>query len=224
MRILFASTVLAAACLSPAVNIVIDDFTSATSTGLSQVGSGGVTNRTLGSMLGGSRGLGVFASSTYGLTSSINIVPGAGLMNNDTGNSAQFYFAYFTVGTIPQGWTYSPATDADMTGTTGFEIDALSSDKSFTVLVQVFSEGTQAIYTKAFGPVASPTTLSIGQADLSIDGGVDMSKVDLMWVGFLTEKDGDIAISQIRAVPEPASVSLLGLGALALLRKRRASK
>ncbi|HRK21645.1 MAG TPA: PEP-CTERM sorting domain-containing protein [Fimbriimonadaceae bacterium] len=213
---------LGAALVTPAMSVsfVVDDFTSGVPHSASVVGNGTATSRTTGSMFGGSRLiLAADFDSAYGLRSSIDALPGIAAISNDVGNSGQFWLAYLSTGALVNGFTYSPATDTDLSGISKFEFDVLSSDKGFTLNVWLIGDGVSQ-WSKAFGPIGAPATIDVSVSD-AVSSGADMSKIDAFYFEFLTERDGDLALTEIRAVPEPASLAALSLGAVALLRRRR---
>lgn len=213
--------ILGSALVTPALSIpfVIDDFSTGVPHSASVIGNGTATSRTTGSMFGGSRLVltGEF-DSAYGLRSSIDALPGLAALSNDVGNSAQFWLAYLSTGALVNGFTFSTATDENLSDISVFELDVLSSDKGFTLNVYFIGDGLTQ-WSKAIGPVGSPTTVEVGAADV-VASGADLTKVDALYFEVLTERDGDLAISEIRAVPEPASLATLALGAAALLRRR----
>lgn len=219
---LSAVIVSGAALASSALSLpfVVDDFSSGVPHSASVVGNGSATSRSTGSMFGGSRLVLVDEQdSAYGLRSSIDALPGVLALSNDVGNSGLFWLAYLSTGALANGYTYSPGTDADLSGVSLFELDVLSSDKGFTLNVFMVGDGVSQ-WSKNFGPINAPTTITIGVADAVFDT-ADMSKIDAFHFEFLTERDGDLAISEVRAVPEPATLAALSLGAAALLRRRR---
>lgn len=173
-------------------------------------------------MFGGSRGLIVsVSSSNFGLTSSLEIVPGVGAVSDDTGNLANFYLGYLGTGADGGGGLfYSSGTNVNMSGISGFEFDMKSSDKAFDLTVFLISDAGTQTWSKSFGPIGSPTTIVVTNTD-NLAGVTDMGAIDFFAFGFAPERDGDLVIGEIRAVPEPGTVAVLGLGALALLRKRR---
>lgn len=221
MRI-YSLLVLGATLATPAISVpfVVDDFTSGVPHSASVTGNNTATSRSTGSMFGGSRlVLAAEFNSAYGLRSSIDALPGVAAISNDVGNSGEFWLAYLTTGAVVNGFTFSSATDVDLSDISMFEFDVLSSDKGFTLNVNFIGDGVTR-WSKAFGPVASPTTVNVNSGDV-VFSGADMSKIDAFYIEVLTERDGDLALTEIRAVPEPATIAALGLGAAALLRRRR---
>lgn len=217
--------VLAGACLaasSSAIPFVVDDFSSITPQSVSQVGLGASSTWAGGgAMLGGSRGLiAAVTTSLYNLASSINIVPGVGAVSDNAGNAGSFVLGYFTTGAAPGALLYSNATDYDMTGVDGFEFDMISSDKGFTIRVELYSDAGVETWGKAFGPIGAPTTIGVGVADY-MSGTTDMANIDALAIWFDTDIDGDLSMKEIRAVPEPATLGVLGVGALAMMRRRK---
>lgn len=205
--------------------LLVDDFSSLTGQSLTVTG---VANDAVwasgGTMLGGSRGLGInVLTSDYGLESTWNIVPSVGAASDNAGNSARFSLAYLCTGAFAAAgeFFYSTSTNADLSGTTGIEFDMVSADLGFDVMVEFYSDAGVLVLGKSFGSIASPTTISLDATADWLGGTTDMGNVDAIAIRFLTATDGDLGMSEIRLVPEPASLAVLGLGLFSVARKRR---
>lgn len=215
------------ACLAVSAQavILVDDFSSLTGQSLTVTGIGSdAVWASGGTMLGGSRGLGInVLTSDYGLESTWNIVPSVGAASDNAGNSARFSLAYLCTGAFPAAgeFFYSTATDADLSGTTGIEFDMISADLPFDVMVEFYSDAGTLVLFKGFGAIGSPTTISLDTSADWLAGSTDMGNVDALAIRFLTTTDGDLGMSEIRLVPEPASLAVLGLGLLSVARRRR---
>ncbi len=173
-------------------------------------------------MFGGSRGiLAAEFDTVLGLGSSIVANNGVVGISNDVGNSGVFWIYYLSTGALVNGFTFDANADVDMTGVTGFEIDLLTSDKPFNLRVFWTSSSASALWSKAIASTNSPTTISISVADEISNNGMDFSAVDSFFFAFDTEVDGDLAITEIRAVPEPTTMVLAGAGLAFLARRRR---
>jgi hypothetical protein len=214
------------AASASAMPLLVDDFTSLTGQTLTVTGVGNDSNwMGGGTMLGGSRGVGInVLSSNYGLNSKWNIVPGVGAASDQTGNKARFSLAYLCTSAYSAAgeFFYSTSTDANLSGTKAMEIDMISADLGFDVEVQFWADGAYLEgWYKSFGAIGSPTTISIDRvADYSY-GSINMASVDALTIRFYTQTDGDLGMKEIRLVPEPASMAVLGLGAFGLIRRRR---
>ena len=112
---------------------------------------------------------------------------------------------------------------------TKFEVDVISSDLGFLFEMIVYSSFNQWTSVALLAdPVSSPTTVSFGfdlfsaakcisepGTTCGVGGAADFSNVNAMTLEFLSfEPNIDLAIDEIRVVPAPATIALLGLGLL----------
>ncbi|MBI5705750.1 MAG: PEP-CTERM sorting domain-containing protein [Armatimonadetes bacterium] len=216
------------ACLAGsamAAPIVVDDFSSLSQTS-SVVGLGfHSTWASGGTMLGGSRALQTSTfTSDVGLSSGIDCLAGPGVcaLSNDFGNASSFWLGYLCTGASGgNGLFYSTSTNADLSSWGAMELDVVRADLAFSVTVIFVSEFSIGGWSKSFGPVASPTTITVASTDGAF-GSYDSANVDQLIVQIDPVKNGDLTLDEIRLVPEPASLATLGLGALALMRRRKA--
>lgn len=106
----------------------------------------------------------------------------------------------------------------DFRGSDSFRIDFLKNDVASTVTVLGESaNGFQSQRSVNVPVSATAFSVTIDQAF----GNVDASKITKVWLWVGGERGQDLAVTSFEAVPEPASMAALGLGALGLLRRRR---
>lgn len=208
-----------------AAPIVVDDFTSLSQTS-SVTGIGfHSTWASGGTMLGGSRALQTSTfTSDFGLSSGIDCLagPGACALSNDFGNASSFWLGYLGTGASGgNGLYYSYSTNVDLSAWDAMELDVLSADLAFSVTVIFVSDASLGGWSKSFGSVGSPTTITVASTDGAF-GSYDSSNVDQLIVQIDPVKNGDVTLDEVRLVPEPATAAVLGLGALALMRRRKA--
>lgn len=114
---------------------------------------------------------------------------------------------------------YDFATPQDFTGFDTFKIDLLGNDLrgAVTILGQS-ANGFQSVRSVDIFPTSTPYSVMISDAF----GDVDASKITKVWLFVGGDKGMDAAVTGFQTVPEPATMAILGLGALALLRRRKA--
>jgi hypothetical protein len=110
----------------------------------------------------------------------------------------------------------------DLTSSSLIKLTVRSNDIALPASVTLFTNSGASSFTRSLvvagGVVpALPSTVTF---DFSADAAL-LSDVDAMVFNFDAAPDGDYSFTNIEAVPEPASVAILGMGAAALLRRRR---
>ncbi len=203
--------------------IVIDDFTDAQGPLTVNEGQPQQIDRiAAGGAIGGSRALylGLLASD-YKQNSTARIQNGA-FGNNEFGNASNTILGYFSTSVANNNtFWYSTSTNYDFAGNDTFKFNMLGNDAALGVEVLLIGSNTTRTYSKTFAAGGSRTE-TIGVGDITFDGGVDMSAVDFMWISFNAPRNGDFGIADIQAVPEPASMAVIGLGLAAIARRRKA--
>ena len=215
MKTLFVAFGVCAVALAHA-NSFVDDFSSgAYSVTLSGLGSD--SNSQNGTMLGGTR-LTQFSidNNPYNQSATMSIDqndangnPEPGLfVDGGFGLSSTVELEYHGISGIP--------------GASGFAFDFLGTDQPLNVIMEVDSNSGFADAALSVGANGNPFTLNFAPGQFS--GAIDFSSISLIYVEFDTSASGDFGLQDIRSTPEPASLAVLGLGAVGLLRRRYRSR
>jgi len=127
--------------------------------------------------------------------------------------------------------TAGPGMNLNLTGNGQFLFTFLNTDSPVQVDVTATTFGTtNSVSVGSFmtaGNVIAPTTYSLSFASLGLGpgstSGFNVSDLDRLTVRFTpTGQDGDFGLASISAapVPEPASLAILGVGVISLLRRK----
>lgn len=111
-------------------------------------------------------------------------------------------------------WFLSGTNDLSLNGGT-LRFSFLSNEQPLALkVVMQHDYGYQIFSTNIAGSQYSPF-------DVDLNMGSSLQAFDTMYVQFTSSASGDFELSNIQAVPEPASMAVLGLGALGIIRRRR---
>lgn len=115
----------------------------------------------------------------------------------------------------------------NLSGESAFKVDFRTNDLPLSMRVYAFTwDGTA--YKQAFGiaTVAAGSNFSqvINFSSMTTATGFSFANVDRVEFHFNTAPSGDFSVTEITAVPEPATMAALGLGIAAMVRRRRTKK
>ena len=196
--------------------LVLDGFTDG-SYNSGYISSGGVINWSAATVVGGIRGtsLNILANNeeedarlrvrgvVSGGTYSVSAGPGVSV------------FAQLAYGYAFNNTGGGNDLNLDLTATNDIRLNFLSNDLALDTTVNLYSNGSLiASSNKIVG--ANPNAFS----ETFAFGGAGLSDVDQILVNFYNSPSGDWALTGVEAVPEPASMAILGLGMAALARRR----
>lgn len=217
--ILFSGAVLTAG--SANAYILIDDFTTGAMTG--SVTSGTTYFNGVGTMLGGDRlaELVVQPPNVFNLSFEIDSNAGVLAINSQSGVDG--------IATIGYGYNYINSTsfstddlNLNLTGENAFNLQLLSRDGDLTITFGVITTSGPNVSVSQTLLGSSINTPELVTFNFSSFVGANFADVDQIYVSFDTSNTGDVAVSSIEAVPEPATMAILaGAAALAASRKRK---
>ncbi len=176
-----------------------------------------------GSMLGGDRYSSMMVETNpFGLELQTNIQNGAYALSSQSGVNAMgelgYGFQANGAGTSFQDLNFN------FSGENAFKLNFLSSDTPGTVMMSVRSSSSNG---GAFSSVTKPipgnsvNTPFMTSFSFSEFAGINFSDVDQLVIKFDTGISGDIALDSVEAVPEPATMIVLGAAAAVAARRRK---
>lgn len=220
-QLTFLATFAAILAVAPANALVmIDDFSSGAAS--SSLTSGSQYFMQNGTMVGGKRVVFIqVTSNAFGLSLDVDTNSGALSINSQSGVNGLGAIGYGLTMTGPNSTAYSDL-NLNLSAENRFEIRTLSRDGDLTVRMNVRNgNGTNFTVTQTLlgNSVNTPELLTFNFSSFT---GVNFADVDQIQVDFDTADSGDVAVDYVQAVPEPATMAVLGAAAaLAAARRRR---
>lgn len=206
--------------------VLIDNF--ATTQTLSITGTGVLASNSVATganSIGGTRWIyGINDVNPFGLTTQVIVGSGFGLISSGPRVDARVELDY--------GFTLAGAfadLNANLTagGNDRLRIAFDSNDQDLTVNIFLRSTtgtgGNTPLAFTHFVAGGRPTTAFTEDILFSsiLISASSLSDVDQLYIQFDTGPAGDVAVTRLEAVPEPATMAVLATGALALLRRRK---
>ncbi|MCX7799979.1 MAG: PEP-CTERM sorting domain-containing protein [Fimbriimonadales bacterium] len=199
--------------------VVIDSFTSGPfSYSRSTLGTSSV--RVSGTMLGGTRWtLSNVTANPSGSTLTVNVGSGVATFNAGDGlvHTSELRYGYTLGGGLAD-------LNANLTsgGLSALKVSFLENTGNLNLLVQLRrTVGSSAQWGTYSTVVAAQSTPFDVLVPYSVFGSFNLADVDQVILRFTNQAGADYKLGSVEAVPEPATIAALGLGAAALLRRRR---
>lgn len=200
--------------------VMIDDFTTGAAS--SSLSSGSQYFMQNGSMIGGTRVVFIaVTNNAFGLSLDVDTNSGALSINSQSGVDGLGAVGYGLTMTGPNSTSYNDL-NLDLSGEDRFEIRTVSRDGDLTIRMNVRNgNGTNFTVSQTlFGSAINTPELTTFL--FSSFTGVNFADVDQIQVDFDTANSGDVAVDYIQAVPEPATMAVLGMAAaIAAARRKR---
>ncbi len=201
-------------------NVMIDDFNSGAAS--SSINTGFQYFSQAGTMVGGDRIVFIgITSNAFGLEMAVDTGLGVLSINSESGVDGLGAVGYGLNLTSPTSTAYDDL-NLDLSGESQFKIRTLSRDGDLVIRVNVRNgNGTNFTVSQTLlgSSINTPEDTFF---NFSAFTGVNFADVDQIQVDFDTANSGDVAVDFIEAVPEPATLTVLGAAAaIAAARRRR---
>lgn len=199
--------------------VMIDDFSTGNINDVISIGS--QFSYTAASVPGGNRWVyHSISANPFNLTHSNVIINGVFASDSKTSVDAGSIIGYGvdSVG----GFSVGTDLNLDLSTQNAFQINVLSNDLPATLQIAIRTNGGTLTFSSLHnltpGMVMTPQVVTISFAEF---GAQNFADVDTIGIYLDTTASGDTVIDSFEAVPEPASLIALGLGAAALVARKR---
>lgn len=193
--------------------IVIDDFSTGDNS--QSLTSGQSYYFQNGSMLGGNRV--EVGGITSGLGSNLTLDVSSGVFTAKKGATTTG-FAQVAYGYVPGSPVTFSDLNADFSAESKFCVTVNSNDTTGLLSVYTISNNVVWGVSTPIGVITNPTDVFF---DFSSYTGINFSDIDQIIVDVSTGVGGSASLDVVMAVPEPATLFILGTGGLAMVSRRR---
>jgi hypothetical protein len=206
--------------------LLIDDFSDG-NVNLVVTNGAGLASLDPATALGSSRATWIGQSTFTGdRSSTLNISGGSFSVDNSIGTSSRSSIGY-GVSSVHNGGGFgtNPNSNFNLSAFDTYRFHFEGNDQPLTIFISLFTDGgvNGLVLSKSVaGGQLAPFVFDVTLADVfGSFGSYDLSDVDQLRFDFSSSNAGDFALSHIEAVPEPATMAILGLGLAAIARRRR---
>lgn len=227
VRLAFALSLLGAVSISSAV--VIDNFGGAPTSVTTDFSAPQAFDSSLYALVpGGTRYLGQnFSGSDK--RAAAGIANGTFNVSTPFGSETITALSYGNITTPLTGgnapdWSVNLAGSNYNLGGGNFVLNFVGNEQPLAVRAVLYSESGYTIYEKTIaGGQFSPFSVELTAADQTLGSATSLSSFDTLYFSFKSSNSGDFELGSIETVPEPASMTALAFGLVAVLRRRKRS-